>query len=239
MRRWLFRDVAHNHLRAGVTRFQIIDDMARELMRIGFPAARAAQNKQNVLHVALLEEVISRSLKKGSLQIKLRTCTFHICTIHSKKIAYLIAESARSSTPWSAPESILANSACTFATSFAPAAWRSTPSGVTAALTARRSFGSSTRRTSPSASSLSTSWVMLERTQVIFVAHSLKLIGSPASTRCVNAPNFAKDSPTCAKACSRRCSTACPVSMSENISWGPCSPCPRFRNSVHLLFIYE
>ncbi len=33
------------------------------------------------------------------------------------------------------PFNVLASSACTFATSFAPAAWRSAPSRVTAALT--------------------------------------------------------------------------------------------------------
>jgi len=55
MRQGFFRHVAHDHLRAGVTRFQVIDDMAGELMRMGLPAAGAAQNKQNVLHDALLE----------------------------------------------------------------------------------------------------------------------------------------------------------------------------------------
>jgi len=39
MRQGFFRHVAHDHLRAGVTRFQVIDDMAGELMRMGLPAA--------------------------------------------------------------------------------------------------------------------------------------------------------------------------------------------------------
>src|SRR5258708_35623994 len=193
MRQGFLRHVAHDHLRAGVTRLQAIRDRAGEFMRMGPPAAGAAQNKQDVLHGALLESVISRSLEK-ILRIKLLICTFHICTIQSKK-TYLIADSMRSSEPWSIPESVSATSPCTFSTCRTPAAYRSLPSGVTTALTARRSSGSSTRRTSPSASRRSTSCVMFERTQVIFVAHSLKLSASPSLTRCDSAPHFAIHSP--------------------------------------------
>ena len=54
MRQGFLRHVTHDHFRAGVTRFQVIDDVTRELVRIGL-RARAAQDKQNVLHGALLE----------------------------------------------------------------------------------------------------------------------------------------------------------------------------------------
>ena len=52
---------------------------------------------QNVLHAALLEQVISRALKKA-LEIKLLICIFHICTIQLKK-TYRIADRTRSSEP--------------------------------------------------------------------------------------------------------------------------------------------
>src|SRR5882762_3911560 len=155
-----------------------------------------------------------------------------------KKKPYLIADSTRSSALRSVPEIVLANSACTFSTCRTPAAWRSLPSAVTTALTARRSSGSSTRRTSPSASRRSTSCVTFERTQVIFMAHSLKLSGSPSLTRCERAPNFANESPTCSKASSRRDSSTCAALTSEYII-GP-SPVPGLtERSLAGLFIYE
>jgi hypothetical protein len=59
---------------------------------------------------------------------------------------------------------------------------------------------------------------MFDRTQVMRLAHSLKLNASPASTRCVSAENFAVESPTSSIAASSRCSTLCAAASSENMT---------------------
>ena len=87
-------------------------------------------------------------------------------------------------------------SRCAFASSVAPAICRSTPSAVSSARMLRRSEGSATRFTRPSASRRSTSCVMLERTQLSLSASSPSVSGSPASASLVSAECLATDNPT-------------------------------------------
>src|SRR6267142_1053008 len=83
---------------------------------------------------------------------------------------------------------------------------------------------------------------MFERTQVIFVAHSLKLRGSPSLTRCDSAPNLASDSPTSSRASSSRDSSTCAARTSEYIiSPSAASGLPErgLARSFARIFIYE
>src|SRR6266568_2035643 len=82
----------------------------------------------------------------------------------------------------------------------------------------RRSFGSARRRTKPSFSSRSISWVMLERTHFSCWASSESGSGSPASTRQWSTPTFASDSPTGLSAASSRASTLPAVPSKANTS---------------------
>src|SRR6266568_716590 len=82
----------------------------------------------------------------------------------------------------------------------------------------RRSFGSARRRTKPSFSSRSISWVMLERTHFSCWASSESGNGSPASTRQWSTPTFASDSPTGLSAASSRASTLPAVPSKANTS---------------------
>ena len=97
-----------------------------------------------------------------------------------------------------------------------PLAYACSPAGVSAASTPRRSSGSGRRRTSPSFSSRSINWVMLERTQCWRWASSESGNGAPASARGWSTPSFASDKPSGLTAASSRDSTASAVSRSED-----------------------
>jgi len=86
------------------------------------------------------------------------------------------------------------------------------------------------------------SCVMLERTQVMRAAHSLKLSGAPASTRCVSAANLALDNSTSSSAASMRCSRLRATCSSEKSIWSAAGAGVRaLRRKVGAvrLFIYE
>src|SRR5881396_1981431 len=147
------------------------------------------------------------------------------------------SDSARFRAAWSIAPSALPSFLRTSSTFFAPAAWRSRPSGVMAARRLRRSAASSTRRTSLSASRRSTSWVMLDRTHAQRAASSPSGTGSPASTSWVRAASLAPDSSTCAKASSSWLSTACAACISDHMTSSEAAG-PR-RRAARRLFIYE
>src|ERR1051326_3319450 len=119
----------------------------------------------------------------------------------------------------SSSESVASNCDCTAATSTPPATARSTPSSVSSARQIRRSDGSESRRTSPSASIRSTSWVMFDRTQLRWSARSPRVWGFPAFDNADNTENFAMESWTVSSAFSSRSSSTLAAWISANMAF--------------------
>ena len=67
VRQRLPRYVAHDHARFGIAGLEIVDDPARDPVRIRLPAARAARNEQNVFHRGLLELRAARAAESSSV----------------------------------------------------------------------------------------------------------------------------------------------------------------------------